>query len=52
MIQDMVLKRNSAQEITRAAVNAGKLRTLRDDAILKVKQGLTTFEEAMSAVVV
>ena len=52
MIQDMILKRHSAQEITRAAVNAGKLQTLKDDAIMKVKQGLTTFEEAMSAVVV
>jgi type IV pilus assembly protein PilB len=50
MIQDMILRRISAPEITRAAVKAGKLRTLRDDAMSKVMQGLTTFEEAMSAV--
>jgi len=51
-IQDMILRRLSAQEITRAAVKEKKLRTLRDDAISKVMQGLTTFEEAMSAVMV
>lgn len=51
-IQDMILKKFSAQEITKEAVRAKKLRTLRDDAISKVMQGLTTFEEAMSAVVV
>jgi type IV pilus assembly protein PilB len=52
MIQDMILKKFSAQEITKAAVKAGRLRTLRDDAVSKVVQGLTTFEEAMSAVLV
>jgi type IV pilus assembly protein PilB len=51
-IQDMILRRLSAPEITRAAIKAEKLRTLRDDAISKVMQGLTTFEEAMSAVTV
>ena len=51
-IQDMILKRASAPEITKAAVKAGKLRTLRDDAISKVMQGLTTFEEAISAILV
>jgi type IV pilus assembly protein PilB len=52
MVQDMILKKFSAQEITKAAVKAGKLRTLKDDAVSKVVQGLTTFEEAMSAVLV
>jgi len=51
-IQDMILKRSSAQEITRFAVKAKKLRTLKDDAISKVMQGLTTFEEAILAVAV
>jgi type IV pilus assembly protein PilB len=49
-IQDMILKKLSAPEITRAAVKAGRLRTLKDDAISKVIQGLTTFEEAMTAI--
>ncbi|HLA05625.1 MAG TPA: ATPase, T2SS/T4P/T4SS family, partial [Syntrophales bacterium] len=31
MIQDMIMKKKSAQEITREAVAAGKLRTLRQD---------------------
>jgi type IV pilus assembly protein PilB len=52
MIQDMILRKKSAQEITREAVAAGKLRTLRDDAAQKVIQGITTMEEAASAVLV
>jgi type IV pilus assembly protein PilB len=52
MIQEMILKRSSAQEITKAAVAAGKLRTLKDDAAGKVLQGITTLEEAASAVMV
>ena len=50
MVQDMILKRLSSQEITRAAVNAGKLRTLKEDAAGKVIKGITTLEEAASAV--
>ena len=49
-VQEMILKRMSAQEITRAAVVAGRLRTLKDDAAVKVLQGITTLEEAASAV--
>ena len=52
MVQEMIIKRKSAQEITRAAVAAGKLRTLKDDAASKVIQGITTLEEAASAVMV
>ncbi|MGV8059417.1 MAG: GspE/PulE family protein [Smithellaceae bacterium] len=50
MIQDLIMKRKSSQEITRAAVDAGKLRTLREDAAIKVMKGITTLEEAASAV--
>jgi type IV pilus assembly protein PilB len=50
MVQDMVLRKQPAQEITRAAQQAGKLRTLREDAAHKVFQGLTTLDEAASAV--
>jgi len=50
MIQDMILKRHSAQEITRAAHEAGRLRTLKEDAADKVAQGITTLDEAASAV--
>ena len=52
MIQQMILERRSSQEITRAAVEAGKLRTLKEDALSKVLKGITTFEEAASAVMV
>jgi type IV pilus assembly protein PilB len=50
MVQEMILKRRSAPEITRAAIAEGKLRTLKDDAASKVIQGITTIEEAASAV--
>ncbi len=50
MVQDMILKRRSAQEITRAAHEAGRLRTLKEDAADKVAQGITTLDEAASAV--
>ena len=50
MVQDMILKRRSAQEITRAARQAGLLRTLKEDAARKVAEGVTTMEEATSAV--
>ena len=52
MIQEMILKGSSAQEITRAAEEAGRLRTLRNDAASKVIQGITTLEEAASTVMV
>lgn len=50
MIQDLIMKRKSSQEISRAAVDAGRLRTLREDAAIKVMKGITTLEEAASAV--
>jgi len=49
-IQEMVIQNNTAQEITRYARNAGKLRTLKDDATDKVARGITTLEEAASTV--
>ncbi|MFZ1983252.1 MAG: ATPase, T2SS/T4P/T4SS family [Desulfatitalea sp.] len=50
VVQDMILKRCSAQEITRAAQKSGHLRTLKEDAADKVAQGITTLDEAASAV--
>jgi len=52
MIHHMIVKGSTAQEITRAAKEAGMLRTLRDDAASKVVQGITTLEEAASTVMV
>jgi type IV pilus assembly protein PilB len=49
-IQDLIGKRAPAHEITRAARQSGRLRLLRDDAAEKVRSGITTFEEAASAV--
>jgi type IV pilus assembly protein PilB len=50
LVQEMILKKRSSQEIARAAIDAGRLRTLQKDAAGKVMQGITTLEEAMSAV--
>ncbi|MFH2219354.1 MAG: ATPase, T2SS/T4P/T4SS family [Pseudomonadota bacterium] len=50
MVQEMILERKSAQEISRTAQRAGKLTTLREDAAQKVLEGETTLEEAASAI--
>jgi type IV pilus assembly protein PilB len=52
MIQDMIIQKKSAQEIMRAAKSSGKFRTLKEDAAEKVLQGITTLDEAASAVMV
>ncbi len=44
MVQDMILKRKSSQEIARAALETGRLRTLKEDAAQKVMRGITTLE--------
>ncbi len=49
-IQNMILRRQSAQQITQYAVKAGRLMTLKQDAASKAAQGITTLEEAGLAV--
>jgi len=51
-IQQMILEGRTAQEITKKARRAGKLRTLKDDAASKVARGITTLEEAALTVMV
>jgi type IV pilus assembly protein PilB len=51
-IQDMILNRKSSQDISRAARKAGQLTTLKEDAAIKVIEGITTLEEAASAIIV
>jgi type IV pilus assembly protein PilB len=50
MIQDLIMKKKSAHEITRKAIDSGNLKTLKYDAGNKVLRGVTTLEEAGSAV--
>jgi type IV pilus assembly protein PilB len=50
MIQDMIIKKKSAHDIIRKAVDAGNLNTLKYDAGNKVLRGITTLEEASSAI--
>ena len=50
-IQDMILQKKSAQEITRFARKEGVLKSLMQDAAEKVMQGITTLDEAASAVI-
>jgi len=49
-IQEMIVQGKSAHEIARAAKDMGQLRTLKEDAAEKVLRGVTTVEEAMTAV--
>jgi type IV pilus assembly protein PilB len=49
-IQDLILKRRPAHEIRNAAVASGNFKSLKDNAVEKVLQGVTTLEEAVSAV--
>jgi type IV pilus assembly protein PilB len=49
-IQDMIMKRSSAQEISRFARSSSKLKTLKEDALIKILNGNTTVEEAASIV--
>lgn len=50
MVQDMIVAQRPSPEITRAAVTAGKLKTLQKDAAYKVMKGITTLQEAATAI--
>jgi type IV pilus assembly protein PilB len=52
VVQDLILKRTSAHEIARAAKETGNFTTLRENAAEKVIQGVTSLEEAASAVMI
>ena len=49
-IQDLILQHQPAREIRKAAIKAGNFTTLRENAVEKVLQGVTTLEEAASVV--
>ena len=49
-VQHMILKRSSSHDIARAAKANGNFTTLKQDAAKKIVDGITTFEEAASAV--
>lgn len=49
-VREMILTGRSAQEITRTCALSGQLTTLKMDAAKKVANGITTVEEAASAV--
>jgi type II secretory ATPase GspE/PulE/Tfp pilus assembly ATPase PilB-like protein len=51
MIQEMILKSESAYEIAKAAQKSGKFRSLKESVAEKIRQGVTTVEEAASVVV-
>ncbi len=51
-VQDLILKRSSAHEITRLLKERHDFTTLKDSAAQKVIQGITSLEEAASAVMV
>jgi len=49
-IRQLILKKNSSRDINRAAQSSGNFMTLKEDAARKIINGVTTFEEAASAV--
>jgi type IV pilus assembly protein PilB len=51
-VQELILKRASAREITRMAVASKRMRPLKVDAVRKAVNGVTTLEEAASAVMI
>ncbi len=52
LVKDLILKRASAHEIARVATASGEYSTLKDNAAEKVILGITSLEEAASAVMV
>jgi type IV pilus assembly protein PilB len=46
-IREMIIKKKSLDEIKQYAIEKRSMKTLRDDAFLKVKQELTTLDEAL-----
>ena len=50
LVQSLILQRKSAHEIARVAKEAGKFTSLEENAAEKVVQGITSLEEAASAV--
>ena len=52
VVKDLILKRTSAHEMIRLVKETGEFATLKDNAAEKVIQGITSLEEAASAVMV
>jgi type IV pilus assembly protein PilB len=52
LVKDLILKRASSHEIARAAAESGDYSTLKENAAEKVVLGITSLEEAASAVMV
>jgi len=50
MIKDLIAKKSTTLEITRAARGVNRLRLLKEDAAEKLREGVTTPDEAMSVV--
>ena len=50
LIRELIARKATTSEINQAARAAGRLRTLKEDALDKLRQGITTIEEAMSVV--
>ncbi|SDU10466.1 GspE/PulE family protein [Desulfobacula phenolica] len=51
-VRQMIIDKKSARDISRLARKTGRLKSLKFDAAHKVVQGITTSEEAMSAILV
>ncbi len=52
MVREMIISNASSSQISKKLHESGKLKLLRDLALLRVQEGLTTFEEAAKTVIV
>ena len=50
MVRELIARKATTAEINQAARAAGRLRTLKEDALDKLRQGVTTLEEAIGVV--
>jgi type IV pilus assembly protein PilB len=51
LVREMIINKRPAHEITKKCIEAGTLKTLQYDAGIKALKGITTLEEASSAVI-
>lgn len=47
LIRSLIMKRTNSDEINKVAVVKNHMQTMLDDAVIKIKQGITTFEEVI-----
>lgn len=47
LIRSLIMKRANSDEINKIAITKNHMQTMLDDAVIKIKEGITTFEEVL-----